>query len=58
MWILPIFVLSLIKAWNKVKYMQVYAGELVVSGGSDNGETEVALAAKRCVELLNMLANI
>ena len=38
--------------------MQVYAGELVVSGGSDNGETEVALAAKRCVELLNMLANI
>ena len=34
-----------------------YAGEL----GSDNGEIEVAMhstAAKRCVELLNMLARI
>ena len=29
-----------------------------LSLGSDNGETEVATAAKRCVELLNMLAKI
>ena len=52
-----LFVLSWVSQRTRLRTRKCML-ENWVSLASDNGETEVTTAAKRCVELLNMLAKI